>query len=186
MKISRKAVFQIVIAIAILITTSVFIQPLTRHIEKINAVQSITLVRTSCLGDCPTYSLHIDANGDVTFIGKANVSKPGTQKGTITKAAFEELNQELLDFDFENIDFPKLPIEISSVFVRNKISRVCSTYLTDHPNMSISVTRLTGEKVIKHYLGCRGLDLYSNFIKLGEKMDELTKSNRWIYPHSGE
>lgn len=186
MKISRKTVFQISIAILILITISFFIQPITRHLKKINAVQSITLERTSCLGNCPTYSLRIDASGDVIFIGKADFSRLGTHKGTITKAEFTELNQELLDFDFANINFPNLPEADSIILVRDKISKVCLNYVTDHPSMSISISTLTGEKLIKYYLGCSGLDVYPKFIKLGENMDKLTKSDKWIYPNSGE
>jgi hypothetical protein len=48
------------------------------------------------LGECPAYSLHIDESGDVTFVGKANVSKLGIQEGSISKAEFKELNRHLI------------------------------------------------------------------------------------------
>lgn len=185
MKISKIKFLYIAIAIAILSTICIFLQYLTQFYEKIIAVKSLTLERTSCLGNCPAYSLRIDANGDVTFIGKADVSRLGALKSTISKAAFEELNQELLRFNFASINFPKLPEALTLALVQDEMTRVCPTYLTDHPSMSISVSRLIGEKKIKHYLGCRGLDIYPNFKKLGKRIDELTKSDEWIYPRSG-
>ena len=182
----KKTARHIVAIIAMISAIYAIFLQITRYLEKRNEVHSITLARTSCLGNCPTYSLRIDSKGDVTFIGKADVSRLGIQRGTIAKAAFTELNQGLLDFDFVNIDFPTLPIANDPALVRDKIFKVCPTYFTDHPMMSIEVSTMAGSKKIEYYFGCRGLDIYLEFVELGKKIDQLADSDKWIYPRSSE
>lgn len=185
MRLARKLLIQSILLIGILIVIIVLHEHIKNWLEKQDVIRSMTLTRSSCLGECPAYSLHIDESGDVTFVGKANVSKLGIQEGSISKAEFKELNRHLINFNYAIKNFPALPKAIDPNLVKDKLFEVCPEYLTDHPSMTISIHKFNGDKIIHHYLGCRGLDVYKTVIAIGNEIDRIGSSDKWVYPQSG-
>ena len=55
---------------------------------------AMTLERTPCMGSCPVYTLHIQANGDVQFAGTQYVKAQGTHTAHITAEQVQHLVQQ--------------------------------------------------------------------------------------------
>src|SRR5205085_4555378 len=55
---------------------------------------AMTLVRMPCMGSCPVYTLHIQANGDVQFTGTHYVKVQGTQTAHITSEQVQHLVEQ--------------------------------------------------------------------------------------------
>ena len=53
----------------------------------------VKLERTECMGDCPTYSLVIHADGRVDWTGHANVLAFGQRRGRVTPEEILELDR---------------------------------------------------------------------------------------------
>jgi hypothetical protein len=131
----------------------------------------ITLERTFCLGDCPVYKLTIKADGILLFEGEEYTKKKGLAK---TKIKPEKIKQIISEF--EKADFFSL---------RNKYEDfdVCEMYATDHPSEIISIQINGKSKQVNHNFGCWGEKAKKELtplVSLGEKIDEITNSKRWV------
>lgn len=131
----------------------------------------ITLERTYCFGSCPAYKLTINSQGEVDFEGKEYTKKIGSAKSKIKREKVRQLIRE-----FEKADF-------FSFRGRYDDFDVCEVYATDSPSEIISI-RINGKnKEVYHYFGCGGkkvMEELEPLINLGEKIDLITNSKRWI------
>jgi len=90
----------------------------------------ITLRQTSCLGSCPVFSLTIDGNGNVTYVGKQFVKVKGEQKFAISKNEVEELLQAFYALNYFSLkdeyteDVRDLPSSITSLKHRGRYKQV--------------------------------------------------------------
>jgi hypothetical protein len=131
----------------------------------------ITLERTFCGGDCPTYKLTVTADRVVKFLGEENTIKIGSAKSKISKEKLRQLIAE-----FQKSDFFKFRDEYES-------GEICEQYATDFPSEIISIQINGKSKKVLHNFGCWGekakIEL-TPLVNLGENIDKITNSRRWV------
>jgi Domain of unknown function (DUF6438) len=90
------------------------------------ATPVITMERTQCKGMCAEYKLSFYDDGSVIYEGKANASKSGLWRATVTKETIDDLVMQ-----FQRIDFFKLQPSYSGGLSQNPIA-ITSFRLNDH------------------------------------------------------
>ena len=130
---------------------------------------NISLERTGCYGTCPIYTVSISADGTVLFVGTRFVKKMGTTGSTVSR---EQIRNLLSEFDKINY------FELKDQYVSPDDG--CKQWVTDHPSAITSITRGGKSKTIKHYYGCRGLDVLKDLEKLELSIDNAVNSSQWI------
>ena len=95
-----------------------------------SSFQSIRIERESCYGFCPMYTLEINQNGNVCFIGDMFVEKIGKYEWDIPQKTINTLNDAIkkyMFFDLEkthsDIQITDLPTCTVSVILKNGKSR---------------------------------------------------------------
>jgi hypothetical protein len=129
---------------------------------------AMTLVRMPCMGSCPVYTLHIQANGDVQFTGTQYVKAQGTQTAHITSEQVQHLIQEFAALHFFTL--------------HDYYGRMgdCRVYATDMDSLRLTVRMASKEKTVEVYLGCvEGSDA-EGVVALGQLMDTTVNSAQWI------
>ncbi len=136
------------------------------------SVSMISLERGPCFGTCPEYSVRATRNGTVGFDGKSWVRALGHHEGAVSAEGFQRLVSAI-----DAAEFDRLP----ETFPND----VCEQLVTDHPTMSVTVVKNSEPKRVSYYFGCRG-GRFSNdiarIVKLGEAIDEILGTARWIGP----
>lgn len=129
----------------------------------------ITLERTVCYGTCPSYKLTISADGSVLFEGRQFVKKVGTAESTISQEGLRELIER-----FQKINYFHL---------RNRYEDSgdgCEGAVSDGPSAITSI-RINGKsKSVRHYYGCRGIDVLAELTKLEQAIDDAVNTAQWI------
>ncbi|MFY9608700.1 MAG: DUF6438 domain-containing protein [Blastocatellia bacterium] len=129
----------------------------------------ITLERTPCYGTCPSYKLTISADGSVLFEGRRFVKKVGTVQSTISQAGLRELIER-----FEKINYFDL---------RDRYEEAgdgCKDWSTDGPSAISSITTNGKSKSVRHYYGCRGIDVLAELTELEQAIDDAVNAAQWI------
>ncbi|HEU0143155.1 MAG TPA: DUF6438 domain-containing protein [Nitrososphaera sp.] len=134
----------------------------------------ITLERTICFGNCPSYKLMIYADGVVVYEGREYVKTKGTAKGQIREEALKQLISE-----FERINF----FSLRDTYYDQ--SDGCSAEVTDMPSAKTSIQVRGRKKTISHYYGCweKGRDFViypQELFKLEKMIDEVVNSKQWV------
>jgi len=128
----------------------------------------IKLERTACFGDCPVYSVSIDAKGNVTYEGRKFVRVPGRRTDRVpvsTVAALLGTADRIGFFDLR--DFYRT--------VRNADGS--ETIVTDLPTTFVTITRAGRTKRVENYYGApEGLK------ELEQQIDESARTSRWTRP----
>ncbi len=127
----------------------------------------MTLERTMCMGRCPVYKLTISADGKVLYEGREYVKKEGKAEGRISReklrgllAAFDRINYFGLSDRYDGSNCPEAP--------------------TDSPS-AITSLRVNGkEKVVNHYLGCRGIAVAGELTGLEDEIDQAVNVGQWV------
>lgn len=126
----------------------------------------ITLERTACFGECPIYSVSIDARGTVTYEGTKFVRVEGREKDRIPMsgvAALLATAERIRFFDLRN----------RYRTIRNPDGT--ETMVTDLPTAFVSIRAGGRTKRVEDYFGApQGLK------QLEEQIDETARTNRWI------
>jgi hypothetical protein len=135
----------------------------------LTTVPVITLERTPCFGTCPSYKLTIYDDGKVEYEGREYVKRKGKAEGQITKAELEKLIHE-----FERIDY----LNLADDYTLN--SKNCPQGWTDNPTAVTSLDWKGKKKTIRHYHGCRGLNVLDQLTALEDKIDQVVNTKRWI------
>src|ERR1700738_3829074 len=103
----------------------------------------VTLERTVCFGNCPSYQVTIAQDGTVNFEGRDFVKTKGTARAQINPEDFKKLVNE-----FEKIKYFSLDDKYEPG------SPGCPNAATDSPSARTSI-QLTGRsKSVSHYYGC--------------------------------
>lgn len=132
-----------------------------------DSIQADTLVhmeRTVCFGTCPSYSLSIESNGNVTFNGKQFVEHTGMATG--------EMSRENLDQLIQKIEY--------SHFMTMPTDPECESRFTDMPSVLLTI-QMDGERnSLTHYHGCKGFEYEEELYQLEEAIDSLAATEKWI------
>ena len=129
---------------------------------------TLTLARMPCMGSCPVYTLHIQANGDIQFTGTQYVKAQGTQTAHIPSEQVQHLVQEFTAVHFFTL--------------HDYYGRMgeCTVYATDTDSLRLTLRMASKEKTVEVYLGCvEGSDA-EGVVALGQLMDTTVNSAQWI------
>ena len=125
----------------------------------------IKLERTACLGECPVYTVTIDARGNVIYEGARFVRVEGRQTDRIPLSRVISILETA-----ERIGFFQLRDEYR--VVQNPDGG--STIVTDLPAVFVTITRAGRSKRIEDYFGAPGA-----LKQLERQIDEAAGTRRW-------
>ena len=126
----------------------------------------ITLERTGCFGECPVYTVTIDARGNVSYEGTRFVRVEGRQTDRIPLARVVSI----LD-TAERIGFFRL----RDAYRVMQNPDGSSTTATDLPAAFVTITRAGRSKRIEDYFGAP-----DGLKELERQIDEAAGTRRWI------
>lgn len=130
----------------------------------------ISLKRTQCLGSCPVYEVSIMPSGEVEFFGREYVRDQGRNMSRIDRVQHAKVLDATAGL---------------SRFRHEYDHGMCDVYSADFPGQVISLrTGSTETKVFVNF-GCSGPDIDADIRalrSLGELIDEVTDTKRWIGP----
>jgi hypothetical protein len=158
---------------ALALVTNVFSQQSRPHMDLLE----IRMQRTACYGECPVYTLTLDANGRIQFDGTEYVETKGVVESAITAE-----KRKLLIAEINRADFFALKDSYTGK------SGNCPTTATDMPSVTLRI-RLNGkDKTIEHYLGCfDAVDIKGSLpifpdklVRLEDKIDDIIGTDKWI------
>jgi hypothetical protein len=128
----------------------------------IDADTSITLERTACFGLCPAYSLSIQGEGSVSYLGTSFVKVVGDASSQVTVSDVQGLVDEMWDAGYLDMTEPS----------------PCSATITDAPMVITSLTLAAQTHRVAHYRGnpCSP----SALTTIEDRIDEVAGSQRWL------
>jgi Domain of unknown function (DUF6438) len=100
----------------------------------------------SCLGSCPTYSMSLDQDGYVSFVGEGCLLRPGVWERSVARADARAVYDALLATPFDSLGD------------RYETEADGCTLITDAPTTVWKVVADGKKKNLKHYGGCLGVD----------------------------
>jgi hypothetical protein len=121
----------------------------------------VQLERSGCYGSCPSYSVSVNQNGEVEFVGREFVKVIGTKKYTIPKEDAVALARDFLALNDE---------------------RVKEEYIdtvTDMPTYRVAMTARDYRRSIVDYNGYN-LGMPTSVIRLQIRIEELTRSTQFL------
>jgi hypothetical protein len=160
------SLFRIAQATVMALAVSVSLSAALAQTESVPDDVVIRLERTSCFGECPVYTVSIDAKGNVTYDGANFVRVEGRQTDRIP------VSRVLAILDIaDRIGFFDLRDRYRTI--RNPDGT--ETMVTDMPTAFVTITRAGRSKRVEDYLGApRGLK------ELEQQIDETARTKRWI------
>jgi hypothetical protein len=126
----------------------------------------IKLERTSCFGECPVYSVSIDAKGNVTYEGTKFVRVEGRQTDRIPEsrvAALLETADRIRFFELND----------SYRTIRNPDGT--ETMVSDLPTTFVTITRAGRSRRVEDYFGAP-----PSLKELEQQIDDAARTTRWI------
>lgn len=126
----------------------------------------VTLERTSCFGECPVYTVRIDAKGTVTYDGTSFVRVLGRQMDRIPLSRVAALLETA-----ERIGFFELRDRYRTI--RNPDGT--ETMVTDLPTAFVTITREGRSKRVEDYIGAP-----DSLKELEQQIDDTARTTRWI------
>jgi hypothetical protein len=126
----------------------------------------IRLDRSTCFGECPAYSVTIDARGTVTYEGKKFVRVVGHQTDRIPVSQVLALAEAVNRIRF---------FELNDSYRTIHNPDGTETMVTDLPTTVVTVTRDGRSKQIVDYLGAP-----EPMKQLEKQIDETAGTKRWI------
>src|SRR3954470_24713117 len=153
-------------AACVILAMSALAHPPVAAAQEVADDTVITLERTSCFGECPVYSVRLDAAGNVTFDGKANVRVVGAATGRIPPSRVIALLATA-----ERIKFFELREHY--VTIRNRDGS--ETTVTDLPTTFVSITRGGRTRRVEDYVGAPPA-----LKELEDQIDQAAGTNRWV------
>jgi hypothetical protein len=141
--------------------------PPQRGVAPLDDDTVITLQRTQCFGSCPAYQVSIFGSGRVEFSGEAFVCEKGSATAQIDPASIQTLLKGL-----DTVAFDRMP-------------NYMHEDATDAPTATVTLKRLTGLHVVRHYRGDDSAPRLLNWIE--DRIDEVAGSAPWtgVREHHG-
>lgn len=143
------------------------------------AVDSVVLVRTSCLGTCPAYHLSVRNDGFVWFLSRNRGDEGRVESHTRGPDVMRRIEREL-----ERSRFASLPI------ITMGQAPYCRVAASDAPTITINEFRSSAIRSVSYYTGCMGETpqdtLAQAFIRrlrvLADSIDSIAAGQGWIRP----
>lgn len=132
---------------------------------------TVTLVRSTCFGNCPGYSVTLTPSGQVSFVGNAHVQTLKAQ-GQATPAQAAAIMDAVKQSGFHAMN--------DSYTSRND---GCEMMMSDQPGVKITVTDANGSKTVDFYNGCEGAAadaVKPKLEQLATTIDQQLGTARWI------
>jgi hypothetical protein len=129
-------------------------------VKDLSAIR-IELSRSGCYGWCPSYSVSIDGNGEVNFIGGSFVSIPGEHKAHISPAMVAELLERFRAANFLGLK---------------------DSYrggVTDNPTYCLTLALGGRKKTVEDYVGGYA-GMPSTVTELERAVDRAADTERWV------
>ena len=126
----------------------------------------ITLERTACFGECPVYTVTIDARGNVVYQGKEFVRVQGRHTARIAPARVAALLQQAERAGFFTFDEQYR-------YVKNPDGS--RGIVTDLPTTFVTIRTAGRSKRIEDYYGAP-----AGLKELERRIDEETRIRRWV------
>jgi hypothetical protein len=126
----------------------------------------IKLERTSCFGECPVYSVSIDAKGNVTYEGTKFVRVEGRQTDRIPVSRVAAL--------LETVDRIRF-FELNDRYRTIRNPDGTETMVTDLPTTFVTVSREGRSKRVEDYIGAP-----QSLKELEQQIDDAVRTKRWI------
>jgi hypothetical protein len=123
---------------------------------------SITLERTECFGVCPAYSLSIQGDGSVSYLGTSFVKVVGEASSQVPVSDVQALVDEMWAAGYLEMNEPT----------------ACDGTYTDAPSVITSLTLGAQTHRVSHYHGnpCSPAAL----TEIEDRIDEVAGSERWL------
>ena len=121
----------------------------------------ISLVRSVCYGFCPSYTVAITGEGEVTYVGRGFVNVVGEQRATIPPADVARLLER-----FDAIGFDSLRDEYRAA-------------ITDIPTYTVALERNGRRKTVVDY-GGQGVGMPHSVRVLEDEIDRVAGTARWV------
>ncbi len=132
---------------------------------------SVTLQRSTCLGNCPGYSVTVTPDGRVSFSGHAHVQTAHAE-GHATPDQLASIQRALTESGFATMK--------SSYTSRND---GCEMVMSDQPGVKITVSDATANKTVDFYESCTGAladAVRPRIEQLAQRIDEALQTAQWI------
>lgn len=128
---------------------------------------AITLQRTECYGECPSYKLTIRGDGSILYEGYKFVRVKGIQKSKIARSDVQDLLKSFIAIDY---------FGLRDAYMTIKYPDGTESVVTDLPTTLTSLTMGLDSKTVEDYVGA------PEPLKILEhKIDEVVGSKRWVF-----
>jgi len=137
--------------------------------ESANTQPTITLQRFGCYGTCPIYSVSIDAQGAVRFVGEKFVQFTGAHDSSVSTERYARLARAALALSALKDDYSP--------------EHGCKRYVTDAPSLTVSLQSASLDKHVRVYLGCDDDTVRADIDKIrdvAELIDDTANTKQWI------
>jgi hypothetical protein len=132
---------------------------------------SVTLQRSTCLGNCPSYTVTVSAGGEVSFVGHAHV-QAGVASGLATPAQLANIFSAVKQAGLRSM---------RDSYVGSDDG--CEMVMSDQPGVKITVVDAEGSKTVDFYNGCTGAvadAVRPRIEQLARSIDQQLDTSRWI------
>lgn len=132
---------------------------------------TLTMHRSACFGNCPSYTVVMQPDGQVHFTGQAHVStKEASGHANPTQIAAIEAALQKAKFSTLNSSY---------------VSRDdgCEVVMSDMPGVTITVADAAGSKTVNFYNGCDGAvadAVRPRIEQLAKTIDQQLNTAEWI------
>lgn len=127
---------------------------------------AVTLYRSPCAARCPVYAVSITPEGLVTYEGREEVRRRGTETASIPRSRVDALLAELEAAGYFRFPSRYRPDEL-----------VCGRYVPDAPTVITSVSSGGRTKRIEHDHGCGSAPRALRVLE--SRIDEVLGTRRW-------
>ncbi len=132
---------------------------------------SVTLERSTCYGNCPSYTVTVSADGQINLAGHAHV-QVGIASGLATPARLANIFAAVKQAGLRSM---------RDSYVGSDDG--CEMVMSDQPGVKITVVDAEGSKTVDFYNGCTGgvADAVRRRIEqLAWSIDQQLDTARWI------
>ena len=131
----------------------------------------VTLQRSSCYGNCPSYTVTAAADGQISFEGHLHV-RTGSARGHATPAQLANILAAVEQVGFRSMH---------DSYVSHDDG--CEPVMSDMPGIKITVVDSEGSKSVDFYNGCAGATadaVRPRIEQLANTIDRQLDTARWI------
>jgi hypothetical protein len=157
----EKKFFKLLIVILLSVSCSSHTQPQPEHKPgPKRMVEEITLERSICFGECPSYKVTLRRDGSANYVGEFYVKRKGVYKGEISEAQFNRLVRLLESQDFFQMT-DKYPDDLEK--------------LVDGQVNQLSVKSVAGNKIIRYHHHDEPVELWAIELAIDAVTEELNR-----------